>query len=48
MMELLIGHSYLKGHVYKLDLVDTPECGTGKQAFELPHMLFVNVRHWQY
>jgi len=48
MMELLTGHSYLKGHVYKLGLIDSPECGTGKQAFEWSHMLFVNVRHWQY
>ena len=33
-MELLIGHSYLKGHIYKLGLVESPKCGTGKQAFE--------------
>jgi len=46
MMELLIGHSYLKGHVFKLGLVDSPVCGTCKQAFEWPHMLFVIVRHW--
>ena len=48
MMEMLIGHSYLKGRVFKLGLVDSPECGTCKQAFEWPHMLFVIVMHWQY
>jgi hypothetical protein len=30
---LLTGHYYLKGHLFKVGLVDSPECDRRKQAF---------------
>jgi len=35
MMGLLTGHCYLKGHMFKLELVDNPRFGRCKQALEM-------------
>jgi hypothetical protein len=34
MKGLLTGHSHLKGHLFKLGLVNSPECNRSKQASE--------------
>jgi hypothetical protein len=34
MTGLLTGHCHLKGHLFKLWLVNSPECNRCKQAFE--------------
>ena len=34
MTGFLIGHTHLKGHSFKLELVNSPECDTCKLAFE--------------
>jgi len=35
MMGLLTGHCHLKGHVFKLGLIDSPACDRHKQASEM-------------
>jgi hypothetical protein len=35
MAGLLTGHSHLKGHLFKLGLVNSPECDRCKQASEM-------------
>jgi hypothetical protein len=43
MTGLLTGHCHLKGHLFKLGLVSSPECDRWKQASEWPHTFFVTV-----
>ena len=44
-MGLLTRHCNLKGHLLKLELVDSPDAGTNLKQ---PRMFFVIVRHWEY
>jgi hypothetical protein len=40
MRGLLLGHSHIKGHLFKLGLLNSPVCGGCKQAYEMAsHML---------
>jgi hypothetical protein len=43
---LFTGHCHLKGHLFKLGLVDSPKCDRCKQASETASHVLGNVRPW--
>jgi hypothetical protein len=46
MTGLLTGHCHLKGHLFKLGLVNSPKCNRCKQASETASNVSVIVRLW--
>jgi hypothetical protein len=46
MTGLLSGHSHLKGHLFKLGLVNSPECDASRHLKQ-PHKFFITVKLWQ-
>jgi len=46
MTGLLSGHCHLKGHLFKLGLVNSPECDASRHLKQ-PHKFFVTVKLWQ-
>jgi hypothetical protein len=43
MMGLLTGHSYLKGHLFKQGLTNTPECDKARMHLKQPTLFVVGV-----
>jgi len=45
MMGLLTGHNYLRGHLFKQGLANTPECDRARMHLKQP-TFFVTVELW--
>jgi hypothetical protein len=46
MTGLLTEHSHLKGHLFKLGLVNSPKCDASRHL-KRPHKFFMTVKLWQ-
>jgi len=46
-MGLLTGHNYLKGHLFKQGLANTPECDRARMHLKQP-TFFVTVGLWSH